>query len=581
MNVSYDMSKQLIVSIVLLLIMNACATPMSSSRKNIIEQYRQALKETTLATPVDVAVGDISNNYVVAVPSHVNAILKPTFDPSNPVRRKADMSRRFDVKVDGLPIQTFLVSLVKNTEINIVPHPELDAKVSLNLKNVSINEVLISLSNSYGIDFEFDGASYNVFKTRLRSKIFRIDYLNVDRYGKSQVRVSSGQISEARKTQNSNTSGNDGANKSKGSSSNLSGTEVNTISENQFWTDLQRSIEAIVGNGDNKSVVVNAHSGVIIVRALPVELRSVDVYLNMTQTIISRQVLLEAKIIEVVLSDSHQTGINWSAFAGKNNNSLLVGQTGGGSILNGSGLSGIANSSGDLNPRNYNPITGTLASAFGGVFSMALKTRNFSTFIEALETQGDVHVLSSPRISTINNQKAIIKVGSDEFFVTGIETETVTNTTTSTSVNVELTPFFSGVALDVTPQINDNGMVTLHVHPSVSHVREKIKEIAVSNNDSFGIPLALSTIRESDSIVQAKSGQVIVIGGLMQNSIDDSSAGVPLLADLPLIGGLFRHKKNSSRKSELVILLRPIVINNDKQWDSILASDLSGNLRGM
>jgi len=579
MNVSSDITRILIASVVVQLVLNACATPMSSSRKLILEQYHQALKETTLKVPVDVAIGDVSNNYVTSVPSRINAILKPPFDSSMPVRRKADMLRRFDVKVDGLPIQTFLVSLVKNTKINIVLHPELDTKVSLNLKNVSINEVLVSLSNSYGIDFEFDGASYNVFKTRLRSKIFKIDYLNVDRYGKSQVRVSSGQISEIRKSRNSSVSKDQGVPKSKSNSSNLSGTEVNTISENQFWANLQRSIEVIVGNGDDKNVVVNAHSGVIIVRALPADLRSVDVYLNMTQKIISRQVLLEAKIIEVVLSDSHQSGINWSAFAGKNNSSLLVGQTGGGSILNGSGLSNISNNSGDLNPRNYNPITGTLASAFGGVFSMALKTRNFSTFIEALETQGDVHVLSSPRISTINNQKAIIKVGSDEFFVTGIETETVTSTTTSTSVNVELTPFFSGVALDVTPQINDNGMVTLHVHPSVSHVREKIKEITVSNNDSFGIPLALSTIRESDSIVQAKSGQVIVIGGLMQNSINDRSAGVPLLANLPLIGGLFRHKKNSSQKSELVILLRPIVINNNKQWDSILASDLSENLR--
>jgi MSHA biogenesis protein MshL len=206
-----------------------------------------------------------------------------------------------------------------------------------------------------------------------------------------------------------------------------------------------------------------------------------------------------------------------------------------------------------------------------------LKLDNFDAFIEALQTQGDVHVLSSPRVSTINNQKAVIKVGSDEFFVTGISTETTdSNNGTNQSVNVELTPFFSGVALDVTPQIDEDGRVTLHIHPSVSDVKEKVKEISVSTNDGkLSVPLALSSIRESDSIVKASSGQVVVIGGLMQNVVSDNSAGVPFLADLPLIGGLFRHDKEVRLKSELVILLRPIVISNDSQWGDVVTQDMA------
>ena len=263
-----------------------------------------------------------------------------------------------------------------------------------------------------------------------------------------------------------------------------------------------------------------------------------------------------------------QSGINWAALSAHNGKAGVFGQTGGGTIFDGTGKSDIVGASGILDPQALSQVQGTATSAFGGVFSLALNLGNFNAFIEALETQGDVHVLSSPRVSTVNNQKAVIKVGSDEFFVTDITTETTDTTTGSQqSVNVQLTPFFSGVALDVIPQINENNVVTLHVHPSVSEVTEKVKQIDVSTTDSLNIPLALSTIRESDSIVSARSGQVIVIGGLMQNVVNDERAGVPWLSDLPWVGGLFRHKKNSSKKSELVILLKPVVVDNDDDWN--------------
>jgi MSHA biogenesis protein MshL len=210
-----------------------------------------------------------------------------------------------------------------------------------------------------------------------------------------------------------------------------------------------------------------------------------------------------------------------------------------------------------------------VASAFGGMFAMSLDVGDFTGFLEFLETQGDVHVLSSPRVSTVNNQKAVIKVGTDEFFVTDVDTNSNSTTgsaSTNQSVDIELTPFFSGVALDVIPQISEEGVVTLHIHPSVIEVNERIKQINLTTDNQLSIPLALSTIRESDSIVRARSGQVVVIGGLMQNQTKDSTSSVPILGDLPLIGGLFRHKQQTTHKSELVILLRPIVVNSDKTW---------------
>jgi MSHA biogenesis protein MshL len=177
-----------------------------------------------------------------------------------------------------------------------------------------------------------------------------------------------------------------------------------------------------------------------------------------------------------------------------------------------------------------------------------------------LETQGSVQVLSSPRISTVNNQKALIKVGQDEFFVTEISNDTTTSSGgTTTNPEVELTPFFSGISLDVTPQISENEDIILHIHPSISEVEDQSKVIAVGDQ-VFQLPLALSTIRETDSVVYARSGQVVVLGGLMQNRSADSNSGTPLLGKLPVLGHLFAQQRNQTVKSELVILLRPVIM---------------------
>ncbi len=190
---------------------------------------------------------------------------------------------------------------------------------------------------------------------------------------------------------------------------------------------------------------------------------------------------------------------------------------------------------------------------------------DFDAVIRLLETQGAVQVLSSPRISTVNNQKAVIKVGSDEYFVTNISTTTVTaGSAINTNDSPQLTPFFSGIALDVTPAISAEGEVILHIHPTVSEVTQQNKIIAGQN-----VPLAASTIRESDSIVRAQSGQIIVIGGLMQTSSGDADSGVPWLSHVPVLGYAFKQKQQSSVKSELVILLRPVVSDDQSQIDAM------------
>jgi len=294
--------------------------------------------------------------------------------------------------------------------------------------------------------------------------------------------------------------------------------------------------------------VVQPQAGVVVVRAMPAELRTIEGYLSTIQGNLQRQVILEAKILEVELGDGYQAGINWAAM----NGDVSMVQTRG-DIFADNGMADVVGSDGAA------VFSGLASGAFGGVFSAALNFKNFQAFIELLETQGDVQVLSSPRIATVNNQKAVIKVGSDEFFVTDVSSDTVTGTTTTTSPDITLTPFFSGIALDVTPQIDPGGRVTLHIHPTVSEVTDQTKDITVAGQTQ-SLPLAFSTVRESDSIVSADSGQVVVIGGLMKDQLQKRDASVPLLGRLPGVGSLFRHTQSVSRKSELVILLRPMVV---------------------
>jgi len=183
-----------------------------------------------------------------------------------------------------------------------------------------------------------------------------------------------------------------------------------------------------------------------------------------------------------------------------------------------------------------------------------------------------VHVLSSPRISTVNNQKAVIKVGGDEFFVTSVTGGTAaTATTAATSPTVILTPFFSGISLDVTPQIDDASNIILHIHPAVSEVIQKSKVFRVSGED-FNLPLASSSIQESDNVVRALNGQIIVIGGLMKEGSTDQDASVPFLGDIPILGNAFKHKRVTRIKKELVILLKPTVVDNNQVWESAIQS---------
>lgn len=546
----------------------ACATtdvPPEPDSKGLLPSIDTALEEGLVAP----------RGKPAAALTDVNAALLPQISLNLPGRSNIDTEPRFDIKVNRARARQFFMGLVDGTPYNMVLDPRVKGRITLDLKNVTVREVMETVRDIYGYDFEMTRNGFHVYPNEIATRIYRINYLDIERKGRSQVRVNSGQLTDSNVGSNNrsgstNTVGGSNRNRRQGQAS----SQIDTVTDSKFWSELTRSLQAIVGSKEGRSVVVSPQSGVVVVRALPHELRTVEKYLNTTQNIMQRQVILEAKIIEVNLSDKFQAGINWSALASSRsgNNSGLISHVGGGSVFDlskdGLGASSLAGNSGDLNPSVPNLPNGSSTTAFGGVFTFALTLGNdFTAFLELLKGQGDVQVLSSPKISTLNNTKAVIKVGQDEFFVTDVGTNTaITTGTASTSNDVELTPFFSGVALDVVPQIGEQGNVTLFIHPSVSQVDEQNKTIALTSTDTLVLPLAFSTIRESDTIIRARSGQVVVIGGLMQDKTSDVETSVPLLGDIPLLGKLFRHKQEVTRKSELVILLKPVVVDGDNIW---------------
>ena len=512
-----------------------------------------------------------SNQPKNKLPDSVSNALLPTIDLTKSKLPEMAGEERYDISVDNVPARQFFLSLVEGTSYNMVVHPEVTGNITVNLKNVTIPQVLEAVRDVYGYEFISTEYGFQVLPGRLQAKIFQINYLNIQRTGSSSTLVSSGALSTGGSRNEDN---NNSSSSTRQSSSSVFGTEIHTKQpEIKFWSELQTSIQAIVGDGGGRNVVVNPQSGVVVVRALPSELREVETFLRATQLIVQRQVILEAKIIEVKLNSRHQTGINWSTVLTHSNNKIAASQIGGGSVLvNESGVSDIAGLQSNLrqNSTLVDPtkdlLDTTVTSAFGGVFSLALDLGDFTSFIELLKTQGAVQILSSPRVSTLNNQKAVIKVGQDEFFVTDVSTQNVSTAAATTIVpDVTLTPFFSGIALDVTPQISESGEVTLHVHPSISEVLDQEKTLTIGEQTQT-LPLALSNVRETDSVVRARSGQVIVIGGLMQNSIDDNHASPGDIDRVPVVGNLFKHTNKKVVKSELVILLKPVVVEGDEQW---------------
>ena len=458
----------------------------------------------------------------------------------------------------------FFGSLFKGSRYSVAVHPGVAGQISVELKDVTLTEVLAVVGDMYGFDVQRKGNVFHVYPAGLRTETIPVNYLMMSRRGLSRTSVSTGGVTANDNNGNSNsfdnannsTNNNSTSNRSSNGSSNSdsNGTRIETDTNSDYWTDLRDTLQTLIGSGDGRAVITSPQAGLVTIRAYPKELKAVREFLNQSESHLKRQVVLEARILEVALNEGYEQGVDWSGLSASWDGNKGI--TGGGSAA----------------PSQLPTTPNQIFSALGGGAGFKISDGNFNVAVNLLKTQGDVNTLSSPRVTATNNQKAVIKVGTDEYFVTNASTTITTNSSgvSDKTPNVELTPFFSGIALDVTPQIDEEGKVLLHIHPSVIDTEEQNKVIDMgTTGGKLELPLAKSSIRESDTVVQANNGDIIVIGGLMKTDKQEIVSKVPLLGDIPWVGEAFTNRRESTKKVELVILLKPTVVEKDT-WQNEL-----------
>jgi MSHA biogenesis protein MshL len=479
---------------------------------------------------------------------------------------------RFNLLVNKAPVGAILQSLVDGTSYSLVTPEELTGNISLNLKNATAFDVLETLKNSYHYDYEVQDKRIIVHPNGMRTKFFVINHLVGKRKGNSELKVSSNSLADSQSngTNNGTNNNSNNGNSSSGNNQSIS-TKITTSSESDFWQEINQVVSVMIGTKDGRSVVVSPETNTIVINALPKEINNVEKYLRKIQAIIDKQVIIEAKIIEVQLNNGMQAGVNWAAFRNGANSKASLGFGASNTGLSTTGTIGTAGKNNVTAIPGQDLAIGALDNV-GAMFSLAFQTSNFASILNFLETQGTLQVLSSPRIATLNNQKALLKVGTDEFFVTNVTANsTATAAGTSNTPSITLQPFFSGIALDITPQIDDNGLVTMHVHPAVSKVSTVTKNINLGSLGDITLPLASSAISETDSVVKIENNKIVAIGGLMKQYSRKERNQIPGIGDAPFLGNAFKNQENDTAKYELVILIKPQIITTQADWETSLA----------
>ena len=473
---------------------------------------------------------------------------------------------RLDLLVSNAQAREVFLAIVADTRYSMLMHPDVKGTLSVTLRGVTVTEALEAIRDVYGYDFKIEGRRITIYAPTLQTRVFTVNFPTSQRTGSSDLRVSSGGGMQATNAGGGSSSTSTAAG---GSTQQSTGSQVSTSSKSDFWTELAGAVRGLVGDGAGRSVITSPQAGIMAVRAMPDELMQVDKFLKAAQIAVQRQVMLEAKVVEVELRDGYQSGVNWAAFGVDGNNSVVAGVLGTGVTSTNTLLQG-----GTTVLSNVVPVPSVATG--GGLFGLALATSNFGAVLGFLESQGDVQTLSSPRVATLNNQKAVLKVGTDEFFVTNVSggssaassgSTTSTSTGTTTMPTISLTPFFSGISLDVTPQIDDGTNVTLHVHPSLTTVTEKSKQIDLGSVGNYRLPLASSSVNETDTLVRIQDGSIVAIGGLMQMESSRTSSGLPGTGGSAFLSTLFGNKAVTGRKKEVIVLIKPTIIRTAEDWE--------------
>ncbi|NWF91286.1 MAG: secretin and TonB N-terminal domain-containing protein [Syntrophaceae bacterium] len=464
-------------------------------------------------------------------------------------------------------VHDVLLAFSRESELNIVMDPGLSGKVTIDLKRVTLKEALDAILSPLGWTYSVDGKFIKISRAQMETRFFTLNYIATKRTGKREIYASTGGGLQ--------TGALAGQQVTTGTGARTGYSDLVSVDEMDLWKEIQKGLEAIIfGSIDEKDpgsekekttwskvdakgkkLIINKSTGVIMVTDYPANVHKVASFLEAIEGTSQRQVTIQAKILEVILSDEYREGINWKVIQGLprsvnlawglTNRAGTTGYPGGTSgylSVDSTGGSG-ATSISTPGVFKIKPYGGVLAVGAGGAEIV------LSDIMAAISEQGDVKVLSSPTISTLNNQKAIIRVGNqDVFFITGA----VSTQTTVTQIIQPMT-IDVGIILDVTPQIAEDGTIIMNIHPSIT---EKTGEKATPDGKTT---FPLLSVRETDTTVKVKDGQTIIIAGLMQEKKEESYVGLPVLQSVPLLGGLFRYKTEKKRNSELVIMITPTI----------------------
>lgn len=453
------------------------------------------------------------------------------------------------------------------------------------LKNLTINEVLDLIIKENNLQYTLQN---NVLKiSYLTTKTYHIDYIIGERKGEgsTNIRLSS----NTGTTAGQNTTGGTQAASGSGSSSE-SGTNISSKDEVRFWNDLNEEIKNILSRpedgyrqkptlqaADSKdkteqattdihNIYINKAAGLITVTATGKQLQRLDQYITDLQKKMQTQVLIDVKMYSVVFSDGKTTGIDWSQLYALQNIDIGFNQYNTHNIntFTGSSSSTSTGSSSNI----ISPITAItgVANSDMSIFQLGAKG-HLGEVIKFLKTQGDVYAISNPKILTLNNQPALITSGTELFYKTTSTSTLAGGTTGQQATSEVVSSVFSGVLLDITPEIANDGSITLRINPSISDVASQLS----SDNSTRSMPPDLSR-RQISSVVTVKDGSTVIMGGLINTKNDVSSNKVPLLGDIPLVGNLFNREGVTKKTEEMVIVIEPHIVKRD--GSSLKISDL-------
>jgi len=454
--------------------------------------------------------------------------------PFLPPPQATEPVETFTVTVENVAADKLLFALARDAKFNLDIHPGIKGTVTLNAVNQTLPQLLERIAQQVELRYQINGTQLTISPDKPYIHLYQIPYINLSRKSTSEVSIET-EIAQTGKGISSE--GNSGSE----SGGNISNTQILNESSHLFWERIQKNLKAILasdGNVKPYQLIPNPESGLITIRATHKQHKVIQIFIDQLLANVQRQVLIEATIAEVRLSNQYQVGIDWQHLS---RNLNLTQSLIGGNLAN---------------PPFY-----SINSQFG----------NISATVRLLEQFGKVKVLSSPKIMVLNNQTAILKVVDNfVYFTTEIkitDKDQISRETFTTEINT----IPVGLVMSVTAQISENEVVILNIRPTISRIvdfkSDPHPDLAKAGTVNL-IPEI--QVREIESILRINNSEIAIIGGLMEDVIDKKTQNVPLLSKLPLIGDWFSYRNNKYTKTELVIFLRPIIIKN---------ASLSGDLR--